>query len=96
MRDVIGSMKVRGSIWSLLVGLVAGITGYVWSYYHEDPIYQVYHACQSREWDQRKIYSRPPKPIMKEIDDKCRLELQTHLIPDGKGGWKLKPKDAAN
>ena len=86
-----GYMKMRGSIWSVLVGLAAGIAAYIWSGTHQDPIFKLYHDCESREWDQRKIFSRPPEPIMKEIDEKCRREMQSHLIPDGQGGWKIKP-----
>jgi hypothetical protein len=86
-----GYMKMRGSIWSVLVGLAVGIAAYIWSGTHQDPVFKLYRDCESREWDQRKIFSRPPAPIMKEIDEKCRWEMQSHLIPDGQGGWKIKP-----
>jgi len=89
----VGFVKMRGSIWCVLAGLAVAMAGAIWSGNHQDPIFKLYHDCESREWDQRKIYSRPPEPITKEIDEKCRREMQSHLIPDGQGGWKIKPQE---
>ena len=61
----VGFVKMRGSIWCVLAGLAVGIAGVIWSGNHQDPIFRLYHDCESREWDQRKIYSRPPEPITK-------------------------------
>ena len=73
--DWTSHIKMRGSIWGLLAGLLLGIAAYAWSGAHQDPLVKQYLDCEHREWDQRKIYSRPPAPIIKEIDEKCRREM---------------------
>ena len=70
-------IKMRGSIWSVLAGLALGIAFYIWGGTHQDPLAKRYLDCEHREWNQRKIYSRPPAPIMKEIDEKCRRDMQS-------------------
>jgi hypothetical protein len=69
-------IKMRGSIWGVLAGLVAGIAFYAWGASHQDPVVQRFLDCLHRELNQ--YTSRPPDPVHKAAEAKCRQELQSN------------------
>jgi len=66
-------IKVRGSIWCVLAGLLAGIAAYSWSAGHQDPAARRFLDCVHRELN--RYTGRPPDPAHKAAEAKCRQEL---------------------
>jgi hypothetical protein len=56
-------IKMRGGIWCVLAGLVAGIAAYAWSASHQDPSVKRFLDCVYGALNQ--CTGRPPDPAHK-------------------------------
>ena len=76
---LLGAVKVRGSVWSLLVGLAAGIGVYIWAARNETPETRAVRDCARGEQD-HYTGERPaghiPLAVYQAALEKCARELR--------------------
>jgi hypothetical protein len=77
--DLLGAVKMRGSVWGLLFGLAAGIGVWIWSTSNETPETMAVRACARGEED-HYTGERPgghiPLAVYQAALEKCARELR--------------------
>jgi hypothetical protein len=77
--DLLGAVKMRGSVWGLLFGLAAGIGAYIWASSNETPETRAVRDCARGEED-HYTGERPgghiPLAVYQAALEKCSRELR--------------------
>jgi hypothetical protein len=77
--DLLGMVKMRGSVWGLLFGLAAGIAAYLWGAGNETPETRAMRDCAHGEQD-HYTGERPgghiPLAVYQAALEKCARELR--------------------
>jgi hypothetical protein len=77
--NLLGTVKMRGSVWVLLLGLAAGIDAYIWATSNETPETRAVRDCARGEED-HYTGERPgghiPLAVYQAALEKCSRELR--------------------
>jgi hypothetical protein len=77
--DLLGAVKMRGSVWSLLLGLAVGIGFYIWAASKETPETRAIRDCahgEQNHYTGERPAGHIPLVVYQAALEKCARELR--------------------